>query len=189
MPLKETLKVHRNLRLKSRYSRYTSRRHVTVMGNHQTRPHTTICEQQQRLSLASAKPIYCLPSAVVVVVLEPLGLGGSFFRLTIIARVTELGGISRSIPRSLVLVFSGNNAIFSFGVVSFINLKHDPSYVWPRGLMVLRLLDNNVMNRNTIYTVQKCRKIRGLGCVNQAPTRMRVTQPSPHIFLHICIVR
>ena len=34
--------------------------------------------------------------------------------------------------------------------------------------------------------MQKCRKIRGLGCVNQACTRARVMQPSPHIFLHIC---
>ena len=34
--------------------------------------------------------------------------------------------------------------------------------------------------------VQKCRKICGLGCVNQARTRARVTQPSPRIFLHIC---
>ena len=34
--------------------------------------------------------------------------------------------------------------------------------------------------------VQKCRKIRQLGCVNQACTRSRVTQPSPHVFLHIC---
>ena len=37
--------------------------------------------------------------------------------------------------------------------------------------------------------VQKCRKIRGLGCVNKACTRARVTQPSPHIFLHICTCR
>ena len=36
-------------------------------------------------------------------------------------------------------------------------------------------------------SVQMCRKIRGLGCVNQARTRVRVTQPSPYIFLHICI--
>ena len=35
--------------------------------------------------------------------------------------------------------------------------------------------------------IQKCRKICGLGCVNQACTRVRVTQPSPHIFPHICI--
>ena len=35
-------------------------------------------------------------------------------------------------------------------------------------------------------SVQKCRKIRGLGCVNQASNRARVTQPSPCIFLHIC---
>ena len=34
--------------------------------------------------------------------------------------------------------------------------------------------------------VQKCKKIRGLGCVNQACTGARVTQPSSHIFLHIC---
>ena len=34
--------------------------------------------------------------------------------------------------------------------------------------------------------VQKCKKIRGLGCVNQACTGARVTQPSPDIFLHIC---
>ena len=34
--------------------------------------------------------------------------------------------------------------------------------------------------------LQKCRKIRGLGCVNQARIRARVTQPSPRIYLHIC---
>ena len=31
-------------------------------------------------------------------------------------------------------------------------------------------------------------KIRGLGCVNRACARARFTQPSPHIFLHICII-
>ena len=36
--------------------------------------------------------------------------------------------------------------------------------------------------------VHKCNEIHGLGCVNQAGTRVRVTQPSPHIFLHICIL-
>ena len=36
------------------------------------------------------------------------------------------------------------------------------------------------------HYVQKCRKIRVLGCVSQACTRARVAQPSPHIFLHIC---
>ena len=36
--------------------------------------------------------------------------------------------------------------------------------------------------------VQKCRKICGLGWVNRARARVRVTQPSPHIFLHICTV-
>ena len=36
--------------------------------------------------------------------------------------------------------------------------------------------------------VQKCRKIHGLGCVNLACARARVTQPSPHIFLHTCNV-
>ena len=35
---------------------------------------------------------------------------------------------------------------------------------------------------NIKEVVQKCRKIRGLGCVNHA----RVTQPSPCICLHIC---
>ena len=35
-------------------------------------------------------------------------------------------------------------------------------------------------------SVQKCRKIHGLGCLNRACARARVTQPSPHIFLHIC---
>ena len=34
--------------------------------------------------------------------------------------------------------------------------------------------------------IQICRKIHWLGCVNQARTRARVTQPSPHIFLRIC---
>ena len=34
--------------------------------------------------------------------------------------------------------------------------------------------------------IQKGRKICGLGCVNQACTRARVTQPGPHIFLYIC---
>ena len=34
-----------------------------------------------------------------------------------------------------------------------------------------------------------CRKIRGLGCVNQTSTRARVTQPRSHIFLHICCSR
>ena len=37
-----------------------------------------------------------------------------------------------------------------------------------------------------VSPIQKCRKIRGLGCVNQACTRARFTQPSPHILLHIC---
>ena len=36
--------------------------------------------------------------------------------------------------------------------------------------------------------LQKCWKVRGLGCVNQACTRARVTQPSPYIFLPICIL-
>ena len=43
----------------------------------------------------------------------------------------------------------------------------------------------------TIYperSVQKCRKIYGLGCENRAHARARVTQPSPHIFLHVCIL-
>ena len=40
-----------------------------------------------------------------------------------------------------------------------------------------------------IKCVQKCRKMRGLGCVNQARSRERVTQPSPRIFLHICSVK
>ena len=39
---------------------------------------------------------------------------------------------------------------------------------------------------NPKFRIQKCRKICGIGCVNQACTRARVTQPSPHIFLHIC---
>ena len=34
--------------------------------------------------------------------------------------------------------------------------------------------------------VQICRKIRGLGCVSNVRARVRVTQPSPRIFLHIC---
>ena len=34
--------------------------------------------------------------------------------------------------------------------------------------------------------IQKCRKICGLGCVNRARIRARVTQPSPCISLHIC---
>ena len=36
------------------------------------------------------------------------------------------------------------------------------------------------------HLLQECRKIRGLGCVNRARARGRVTQPSPRIFLHIC---
>ena len=40
-----------------------------------------------------------------------------------------------------------------------------------------------------ILHVQKCRKIQGLGCVNRAYARARVTQPSPRIFLHICTGR
>ena len=42
------------------------------------------------------------------------------------------------------------------------------------------------INPGQTRQLQKCRKIRGLGCVNQACTSARVTQPSPHIFLHIC---
>ena len=34
-------------------------------------------------------------------------------------------------------------------------------------------------------SVQKYRKRHGLGCVNRARARVRVTQPSPRIFLHI----
>ena len=34
--------------------------------------------------------------------------------------------------------------------------------------------------------IQKCRKKCGLGCVNRARAKARVTQPTPHIFLHIC---
>ena len=36
------------------------------------------------------------------------------------------------------------------------------------------------------HNIQKWRKICGLGCVNHACTMARVTQPGPHIFLHIC---
>ena len=36
------------------------------------------------------------------------------------------------------------------------------------------------------YHIQKCRQIRRLGCVNQALTRVQVTQPSPDMFLYIC---
>ena len=34
--------------------------------------------------------------------------------------------------------------------------------------------------------VQKCRNIRGLGCVNQARAKAQVTQPIPRILLHFC---
>ena len=34
--------------------------------------------------------------------------------------------------------------------------------------------------------LQTCRKICGLGCVNRARVRARVTQPRTSIFLHIC---
>ena len=34
--------------------------------------------------------------------------------------------------------------------------------------------------------VQKRRKVCGLGCVNRMRASARVTQPSPHIFLHVC---
>ena len=36
-----------------------------------------------------------------------------------------------------------------------------------------------------MFSVQKC---RNAGCVNKSRTRARVRQPSPHIFLHICII-
>ena len=41
--------------------------------------------------------------------------------------------------------------------------------------------------RSNYHQVQKGRKICGLGCVNHARTRARVTQRRPHIFLLICI--
>ena len=39
---------------------------------------------------------------------------------------------------------------------------------------------------NFLTGVQKCRKIHGLGCVNQAGIGARVTQPSSSILLHFC---
>ena len=49
-----------------------------------------------------------------------------------------------------------------------------------------------ILSREHVFptrsVVKKCRKICGLGCVNRAHARTRVTQPSPHIFLHICII-
>ena len=41
--------------------------------------------------------------------------------------------------------------------------------------------------REGVYLVQICRKICGLGCVNRARVRVQVTQPSPCIYLPICI--
>ena len=34
------------------------------------------------------------------------------------------------------------------------------------------------------HSLQKCKKIRGIGCVNRVRARARITQPSPSIFLH-----
>ena len=63
----------------------------------------------------------------------------------------------------------------------------------PRNLPRVGEYHRYSMGRCTRYSpfvsfVQICRKISGLCCVNQARTRARVTQPSPHIFLHICTV-
>ena len=44
-----------------------------------------------------------------------------------------------------------------------------------------RLRNTHALRRVTYR--QRCRKICGLGCVNRAYARTRVTQPSPHIFL------
>ena len=45
------------------------------------------------------------------------------------------------------------------------------------------------LSHSHLCTLQICRKIRGLGCVTRTLVCMRFTQPSPHIFLHICITR
>ena len=47
----------------------------------------------------------------------------------------------------------------------------------------------NLQTRQTgcfVLHMQICRKICGLGCVNHAHARARVTQPSPRSFLNIC---
>ena len=40
--------------------------------------------------------------------------------------------------------------------------------------------------REQLAHVQICRKICGLGCVNRTHALVQNTEPSPHIFLHIC---
>ena len=56
--------------------------------------------------------------------------------------------------------------------------------MWDSWIAWSRLLDAT----GDANLIQKCRKIHGLVSVNQTCTRARVTQPSPHIFLHICTV-
>ena len=39
-----------------------------------------------------------------------------------------------------------------------------------------------------LHSIYVCRKICGLGCVSHSMACARFTQPSPHIFLHFCMV-
>ena len=64
--------------------------------------------------------------------------------------------------------------------------------IWPRAsaattkpYMVRVAEGSNLKVRKP--AVQKCRKMCGLGCVNHVRAREPVTQPSPRIFLHICM--
>ena len=75
------------------------------------------------------------------------------------------------------------------------HMFYDPSmdkFTQPRVHIVGYLSTYNTKSATNLgKRVQKCRKIpswkiRGLGCVNQARTRARGTQPSLHIFPHIC---
>ena len=51
---------------------------------------------------------------------------------------------------------------------------------------VLHVISLVVLKNLVALYIQKCRKIHGLGCVNHTRAWVRVTQPSPPIFLHIC---
>ena len=59
-----------------------------------------------------------------------------------------------------------------------------------KGQLLSEIKDARVQQHNkslpACMYIQKCRKIRGLGCVNHSRARARDTKPSPHILLHIC---